>query len=110
MSEELHEVSIRETNNLNIEQIQNMIGLLSQTEDGEHLKNAMSKLKVALKQNPAACALLRPEDIGEMVKNLYRMTNKGILDELNPKAKQGKKEKVVLTQDQLDNLGMDDLL
>jgi hypothetical protein len=103
------ETSVPETNNLNIEQLQHMIGKLSQTEEGEELKTAMSKLKVALKQNPAACALLLPEDVGEMVKNLYRMTNKGILDDLNPKNKERKQKNVPLTQEQLDGISMEDL-
>ena len=60
------------------QKIKDMIDALSQTEDGEPLKNAMSKLKVALLENPTACALLLPEDIGEMVKYLMKVTGRDL--------------------------------
>ena len=41
--------------------------------DGEDLKGEMASLKKALLENPAACSLLHPEDIGEAVANLRRM-------------------------------------
>lgn len=72
--------------------IKDMIDRLSQTEDGEPLKDAMKSLKKALLENPTACALLLPEDIGEMVKHLMKVTGKDIEDQTNKstKKKQGK--------------------
>lgn len=109
MSEDLIEVAIKETNNLSIEQLQEMIGRLSTTEDNESLKNEMSKLKIALKQNPAVVSFLLPEDIGQMTQALYKLTNRGILDQLNPETKKREK-KVAVTQEDIDNITMDDLL
>jgi len=103
------EVTIPETNNLTIDQIRALIEKLETTEEGESLRNAMSELKVALKQNPAACSLMLEEDIGLCVKHLKRMVNKDILAELTEKTRAPKTAKVVLTQDVLDNLTMDDL-
>lgn len=106
--DDILEVAIPETNNLSLTQLQELIGKLSQTEDGQPLENAMRDLKKALKENPAACSLMLEEDIGECVKHLKRMTNKGILDELSGKNKV-KKEKVTISQEDIDNLTMDDL-
>lgn len=49
---------------------------IAQLEDmsGENLKAEMGELKKALLQNPAACMLLKDEDIGSMVTSLRRMT------------------------------------
>lgn len=44
----------------------------------EDLKGAMDDLKGALMENPAACALMLPEDIGEMVKALRRITGQAL--------------------------------
>jgi hypothetical protein len=63
---------------LTTEEIQNKIAQLSTTEDEESLKNAMQDLKKALKANPAACAALLPEDIGQMVMYLKKITGKDI--------------------------------
>lgn len=41
---------------------------------GENLKGEMASLKKALLSNPAACLLLKDEDIGMMVASLRRMT------------------------------------
>jgi len=71
--------------------IKDMISLLSQTEDGEPLKDAMSKLKQALKENPVACAMLLPEEIGECVHHLMRVTGR----DLEMQASGKKKEKKV---------------
>jgi hypothetical protein len=112
MSEDLTEVLVRETNNLTTEHLQSMIAKLSTTEDGESLKNEMSKLKITLKQNPAACSMLLPEDIGQMVGSLMRMTNRGILDQLNPevKAKNKAMKKEPVSQEELDALKLDDMM
>jgi hypothetical protein len=58
---------------LTTEQLQEKIKTLSTTSEGEDLRFAMRDLKKALLANPSACALLGPEDIGEMVKHLKRM-------------------------------------
>lgn len=105
--EDIFEIAIPETNNLNVDQLRKMIETLSQTEDGEPLQHAMRDLKVALKQNPAACSLMLEEDVGKMTEQLRRMTNKQVLEDLAEKAP--KKEKLVITKDILDNLTMDDL-
>lgn len=41
---------------------------------GEELKNQMASLKGALRDNPEACKMMLPEEIGEMVRALYRIT------------------------------------
>ena len=69
------------------QQIKDMIDALSQTEDGESLKNEMAKLKKALLENPTACAMLLPSDIGEMVKYLMKVTGKDIMDQMSSTAK-----------------------
>lgn len=73
---------------ITLEDIKHKIGLLSETPDGEPLKGAMNDLKIALKSNPEACNLLLPEDIGEMVKHLYKITNTVVIE---AKAKAGAK-------------------
>jgi hypothetical protein len=42
------------------------------------LKSSMKELQIALLQNPAACALMLPEDIGKMVEHLYKLTGKEV--------------------------------
>lgn len=56
------------------------------------LKTEMSALKAAIKQNPAASALLLPEDIGQMVEALQRITGFAI-QQATTKASKPKKEK-----------------
>lgn len=107
--DDILEIAIPETNNLNLDQIRDLIGKLSLTEDGTPLEKAMSELKVALKQNPAACSLMLDEDIGKCVTQLMRMTNKGILDELTNKKIKDPTKKIQVTQEQIDNLTMADL-
>ena len=46
------------------------------TLEGEDLKKEMVYLKHALKVNPEAANLLLPEEIGEMTKAIYKMTNR----------------------------------
>jgi len=41
---------------------------------GENLKGEMTALKKALLDNPAACLLLKDEDIGSLVSSLRRIT------------------------------------
>ena len=64
---------------------------------GENLKGEMQALKRSLLANPAACMLLQPEDIGEMVKNLRRMTGIALVSATKAKAEKkppAKKEKL----------------
>lgn len=106
--DDILEIAIPETNNLNIDQLRERINALSTTEDGVPLEHAMRDLKLALKQNPAACSLMLDEDVGKCVEQLQRMTNKNILEELSSPSKSSK-PKVIITQEVLDNLTMDDL-
>lgn len=95
---------------ISIEEIRNMIAQLGQTEDGEPLKNAMSRLKKGIKDNPEACALLLPEDIGDMVKALYRMTDRD-LEIATDKANKRKpaKSKIDLSDAKIQQEILDDL-
>lgn len=106
--DDILEIAIAETNNLNIDQLREKIALLSTTEDGTPLDNAMRDLKIALKQNPAACSLMLDEDIGACVTALRRMTNRNIMADLTDD-KKPRKPKIELTKEILDNLTMDDL-
>lgn len=77
---------------ISIDSIREKIATLSQTADGESLKGAMNDLKIAIKSNPEACALLQPEEIGEMVKHLYKITNTVVVEESKKKSvKESKK-------------------
>lgn len=96
-------------NTISVEDLQSKIKLLSLTEDGESLKEAMRDLKKALLENPAACSLLLAEDIGECFKAIKRLTAKEIADEETKTEKKAKKEKVS-TEDLLKDLKDDDFL
>lgn len=45
---------------------------------GEELKNEMTALKIAIKENPNACMLLLPEEIGKMVVALRKIVGVAI--------------------------------
>lgn len=60
------------------QKLHDLIYQLALTEDGEPLKQEMQNLKRALLENPTACALLLPEDIGEMVKHLMKITGRDL--------------------------------
>lgn len=64
---------------ITIEDIRARIAMLATTVEGEPLKLEMNKLKAALKHNPEAANLLLPEEIGDLVKAIYRLTNKAVL-------------------------------
>lgn len=66
---------------LSIEQLREMIASLSTTDKGEPLQNAMEELKAALKENPEASALMLPEDVGQCVAALRKMTGQEILQQ-----------------------------
>jgi hypothetical protein len=106
------DVVVPEVSSLSVEQVQDMIHACSLTEDGESLRGAMTELKSALKANPVACAMLLPEDIGQMTTCLRKMTNREILADLTSGGtrKKESKSKVVVTQEQIDNLSAEDLL
>lgn len=87
--------------------IKEMISLISTTTDGEPLRDHMDRLKKALKENPAACELLQPEDIGEMVRGIMKLENKMILDaktrsEVKASRKKNGSAKVSLNPDDLN--------
>lgn len=64
-----------------------------QSLNGVDLKASMAKLRAMLLDNPSACALLLPEDAGQMVAALRRMTNNKVAQTLT--ASKPKKEKAV---------------
>lgn len=90
-------------NTLSINQLREMIKQLSTTEDGENLKTAMTQLKAALRDNPEACALMLPVDIGQCVQALRRMTGQMISAEA-AKAKGAGKKRVFTAEEEKDIL------
>lgn len=60
--------------------IQNRITQLEALSEDD-LKPAMKDLKKALMDNPDACSLMLPEDIGKMVEALRRMTGQALVEE-----------------------------
>ena len=81
-------------------QIQKQIADLQALGD-EDLKGAMDDLKKALMQNPAACALMLPQDVGAMVTALRRITGEAVLKEKKTtKPKAGK----MLTQEEIEQI------
>lgn len=92
-------------NSLSIDELRSMIAQLSTTDDGENLKSAMTELKGALRDNPDACALMLPEDIGACVHHLRRMTGQLISAEAAKKtAKSGNKPRVFTEAEEKDIL------
>ena len=73
------------------------------TLSGENLKGEMQALRRTLLANPAACLLLKDEDIGELVTSLRRMTGIALSAASASKAeKRAPKERVKkLTQEEL---------
>lgn len=73
--------------------------------DGTDLKVAMSGLRNMLLDNPSACQLLLPEDAGQMVAALRRMTDNKVaatLTKAKPtKASKEAKQAVTLTPEQM---------
>lgn len=108
-----NETAVPELGLLNIEQLQQKIALLSQTESGQPLNNAMADLKKALLANPAACSLLLPEDVGAMVAKLRQITDKEILEANMPKKKDSKQQTIdlkKLDKATIDSITVDDLM
>ena len=82
-------------------EIQQRIKALEALSDDD-LKPAMDDLKRALMANPTACALMLPEDIGETVKALRRITGQALVA---PKTKKEKVPKLQnLTAEQIAEL------
>lgn len=52
---------------------------------GEDLSSQMTLLKQALKENPNACKLMLPEDIGGIVAALQRITGKYLIQKATQK-------------------------
>lgn len=63
---------------------------------GEDLSKEMGILKKALIENPDACAIMLPTDIGKMVAALRTITGMALVEAAAPKAKGGKKPKQLL--------------
>ena len=57
---------------------------------GDELKSEMSALKKAIMENPQACSLLLPEDIGVMVSSLRRIVGTAIVAASTKKTKEKK--------------------
>lgn len=92
-------------NTLSIDALREMIQQLSTTEDGENLKGAMTELKAALRDNPDACALMLPEDIGACVHHLRRMTGQLISAEAAKKdANKGNRKRTFTPEEEKDIL------
>lgn len=69
---------------------------------GEDLSNEMRQLKTALLANPAACLLIKDEDVGMLVTNLRRILNISVASAAAAKEKKPPKEKAPkLTAEQL---------
>ncbi len=66
------------------------------------LKDEMRELKQALMDNPAACSLLRDEDIGILVSSLTKILGKEVMEKEQAPARK-KKEKQTFTKEELAN-------
>lgn len=75
-----------------VSEIQQRISLLCNFQ-GDDLKTEMSQLKKALMDNPAACQLLLPEDIGEMVTHLNKIVGREFIESTKTKEKKAPKAK-----------------
>lgn len=68
----------------------------------DDLKGEMDALKIVLRENPSAAALMLDEDVGLLVKNLMRITNVAIQEANESKAKgKPKKSKEQFTPEQI---------
>lgn len=78
---------------VSLEEIRHMITQLSVTEEGEPLKGAMRELKKAILENASACTVLLPAEIGEMVKYLYKTTDRDLQAAIDKASKSKSKKK-----------------
>lgn len=87
-SQEIKETEVKQV----ASEISAKINLLTDF-SGESLKGEMASLKKALLENPAAAALLLPEDIGKAVAAIRRMVGIAIASANAPKEKKPAKSK-----------------
>ena len=63
----------------------------------DKLQDEMRLLKKALMENPAACALMLPQDVGQLVTALRRLTGEQLaLAAAKPKGGRGGKQKLLM--------------
>jgi hypothetical protein len=74
--------------------------------DPEALRFGIKDLQRALLQNPSACALMLPEDIGEAVKLIRYYTGKEAVDEQARKATSKKSTK--MSVEEISNINIED--
>ena len=68
---------------------------------GEDLAKQMTVLKKTLKENPSACALMMPEDIGMLVSALRKITGKAAVAAAAKPAR-GKAKPKVLSKEEME--------
>lgn len=69
---------------------------------GDNLAKAMIDLKKALMANPDACKLMLPEEVGQMVAALRRITSQhAVAESLKPKGRGAAKPKA-LTEEEMN--------
>jgi hypothetical protein len=83
------------------EELRARIARLSLTDDGESLAEEMNLLKAALHKTPAACLLLLPEDMGQMIATLRRITGVARASAANKKESKSPKIPKILSKDAL---------
>jgi hypothetical protein len=76
---------------------------------GEPLEGAMKDLKGALLANPAAAAIMLPEDIGEMVAALRRMTGQTIAEASKAKVTGERRKKQIPLSAEAMQAALDEL-
>lgn len=81
---------------------------LQETTDGSSLKNAMKDLQVALLENPTAISYFLPEDYGEMVLHIRKLTGNAVAQALAKPASKGKKASGSVEQAE-KQISLDDL-
>lgn len=81
-----------------LSEIRQKINSLTEIE-GIDLKNEMAALKQALIQNPEACALLLPEEIGACVAALRKIMNATMADAVKSKKTSVSKPKTMSKED-----------
>lgn len=74
---------------------------------GDELKYEMQSLKKSLIENPSACLLLQPEDVGLLVSNLRKITGQAMASASKEKATKAKSKKLT-AQELNDALNSDE--
>lgn len=109
MSEEIGQVqdSQQLSPDLVLQTIRDKIAqLITVKGDPEALRFGIKDLQRALLKNPAACALMLPEDIGEAVKLIRYYTGREAIDEQARKATSKKSPK--MSVEQISEINIDD--